>query len=202
VCGRRRRAAGVPACAAAGAGRRFPRLRHPQCTRCGHPLVVGDLPRPHAPGPRRCRWCDLLPPYVRAVRSVCWAPEGSGGRRPCTRSSTTDDAGRRRHGTRDGRTPLAEDGLRERAALVPVPLGATRAAGARVQSERGCRSPPSRPAGESRRGKDVLPAHACYTLANAVDTGERQVNVAGAFAAVPARRLGCGARTSCWSTTS
>jgi ComF family protein len=26
-----------------------------------------------------CRWCLLLPPYVRAARSVCWATTGSGG---------------------------------------------------------------------------------------------------------------------------
>jgi ComF family protein len=42
-------------------------LPHPQCSRCGHPVVRG-----------RCGWCDLLPAYVRAVRSVCWMHRGAG----------------------------------------------------------------------------------------------------------------------------
>ena len=42
---------------------RIPSLPSPKCDRCGHPLQ-GSV----------CRWCELLPPYVRAVRSVCWMP--------------------------------------------------------------------------------------------------------------------------------
>lgn len=42
-------------------------LRAPRCERCGHP-VTGNT----------CHWCPLLPPYVRAARSVCWAVRGPG----------------------------------------------------------------------------------------------------------------------------
>ena len=37
-------------------------LPSPQCERCGHPTYA-----------EKCRWCELLPPYVRAARSVGWA---------------------------------------------------------------------------------------------------------------------------------
>ena len=47
---------------------RMETLPFPQCVRCGHPHIHHS-----------CRWCELLPPFVRAVRSVCWAPSGSGG---------------------------------------------------------------------------------------------------------------------------
>ena len=42
-------------------------LPAPRCDRCGHPNQ-----RP------TCAWCRLLPPYVRAARSVCWMHRGSG----------------------------------------------------------------------------------------------------------------------------
>ena len=48
--------------AAERAGRGSRCLPAPRCERCGHP-TYGE----------RCRWCELLPPYVRAARSVCWA---------------------------------------------------------------------------------------------------------------------------------
>lgn len=38
-------------------------LPSPRCDRCGHPMQSAT-----------CRWCELLPPFVRAVRSVCWMP--------------------------------------------------------------------------------------------------------------------------------
>ena len=41
---------------------RLPLLPAPKCDRCGHPTYG-----------QHCRWCELLPPYVRAARSVCWA---------------------------------------------------------------------------------------------------------------------------------
>ena len=104
----------------------LPRLRDPQCARCGHPLVVGDLPGSRHAGPRRCRWCDLLPPYVRAVRSVCWAPEGTGGAAVHAlkyHGWTLAAADMARH---MAALPWPDDVLRERAALVPVPLAPTR----------------------------------------------------------------------------
>ena len=41
-------------------------LPSPACPRCGHPLRPGV----------DCTWCEALPPYVRAVRSCCWAVDG------------------------------------------------------------------------------------------------------------------------------
>lgn len=43
-------------------------LPRPQCERCGHPIVADS-----------CRWCMLLPPYVRSARSCCWMPDASAG---------------------------------------------------------------------------------------------------------------------------
>jgi ComF family protein len=105
---------------------RVPTLRWPQCSRCGHPLVVNDVPRPASPGPRRCRWCDLLPPYVRAVRSVCWVPDGTGGAivHALKYEGWTNVA----VGIAERMAALAwpRDVVDERAALVPVPLAPDR----------------------------------------------------------------------------
>src|SRR5690349_1387577 len=68
---------------------RLPLLPSPRCHRCGHPLR--DL-KPHTAASGhasfratptgtllelddgdRCRWCELLPPFVRSARSVAWA---------------------------------------------------------------------------------------------------------------------------------
>ena len=86
-------------------------LPAPRCSRCGHPTRG-----------QSCRWCELLPPFVRAVRSVCWVPHGVGG----------DLVHKLKY---DGWTRLAEpigdlmgalafpaDVVEERALLVPVPL--------------------------------------------------------------------------------
>jgi ComF family protein len=94
---------------------RLERLPAPRCERCGHPV-----------GRHRCRWCEQLPPFVRAARSVCWVPGGVGGRLV--------------HALKyDGWTILAEemaermarlawpaDVVAERTALVPVPLAPRR----------------------------------------------------------------------------
>ena len=90
-------------------------LGSPQCERCGHPCAR-----------YRCRWCDLLPPYVRAVRSACWMPAGS----------ATDIVHALKYegwsGVAEGmaqrmaRLAWPDDVLRERAMLVPVPLAPAR----------------------------------------------------------------------------
>jgi len=46
---------------------RIAQLPAPRCDRCGHPVERN-----------RCGWCALLPPYVRACRSVCWMHAGTG----------------------------------------------------------------------------------------------------------------------------
>lgn len=150
---------------------RLPALPHPRCERCGHPLKrVGA-----------CRWCAQLPPYVRAVRSVCWA------------SGTAESIvhALKYHGWRAAAEGMAErmtrlswpdDVLAERRALVPVPLAASR------ERERGFN--------QSRLLAEALAARWKVQLwdkclrrerATASQTrltpGERLRNVAGAFRA-------------------
>lgn len=90
-------------------------LPSPQCARCGYPQADGD-----------CRWCVLLPPYVRAVRSVCWVPEGIGGE--LVHSLKYDGWHALAHGmgTRMARLSWPTDVIAERTALVPVPLSVRR----------------------------------------------------------------------------
>ena len=90
-------------------------LPSPRCERCGHPL-----------GSATCRWCELLPPFVRAVRSVCWLP--------------ADPASAIVHALKYGGWTRVADGMaermarlawpgdvvEERSALVPVPLAPVR----------------------------------------------------------------------------
>ncbi len=94
---------------------RLPRLPSPQCERCGHPLPSGP-----------CGWCDLLPPFVRAVRSVCWMSEDPtssivhalkyGGW-----SRVADEMAERM-----SHLSWPRDVVDERAALVPIPLASAR----------------------------------------------------------------------------
>jgi ComF family protein len=94
----------------------LPFLPKPRCDRCGHPNQGST-----------CAWCSLLPPYVRAARSLCWE-----------RSDTTAQS--IVHALKYGGWPAIADEmaarmvrmdwpadvLRERTALVPVPLAPTR----------------------------------------------------------------------------
>jgi ComF family protein len=91
-------------------------LPHPQCTRCGHPKDPV----------RDCRWCAILPAFVRSVRSVCWATDGTGG--AIVHALKYD-------GWHDVAAEMAErmarlswpaDVVTERAALIPVPLASAR----------------------------------------------------------------------------
>jgi ComF family protein len=173
-------------CAACWAA--LPRLGEPQCWRCGHPLVVGDLPPPHDPGPRRCRWCDLLPPYVRAGRSVCWAPEGVGGTvvRALKYDGWTVAAGpmaRRMAGL-----AWPDDVVRERAALVPVPLAAARLR-ERGYNQSGVLAAALADAAASDAPlpvwNDVLLRTRATRSQTRLTPAERLTNVAGAFRAAP-----------------
>lgn len=94
---------------------RLPVLPHPQCDRCGYPSP--DQP---------CTWCALLPPFVRAVRSVCWVPDGTGGE--LVHAMKYDGWWRLAEdlAIRMARLSWPADVLAERRALVPVPLSAKR----------------------------------------------------------------------------
>ena len=159
---------------------RVRRLPRPWCARCGHPLSDG----------RRCRWCDQLPAWVRAARSVCWYPGGSarsvvqalkyGGWRDVAEAM----------GERMARLDWPADVVAERTAVVAVPLAAAR------ERERGFNQSGllARAIG-ARWGipdwSDVL----CRTRNTATQTRltphARRRNVSGAFrtAAGAARRL-------------
>ena len=119
-------------------------LPSPRCDRCGHPLR--DLkPRAvesaeHRSSFRstptgtllelddadRCRWCELLPPFVRSARSVAWAagPIGLGI------VHAIKYGGWHRVGdeiaSRMARLDFPVDVVEERRALVPVPLSTKR----------------------------------------------------------------------------
>ncbi len=87
----------------------------PRCGRCGHP-TYGES----------CRWCALLPPYVRAARSVCWAAGEIGlGVVHALKYQGWHRVGREM-ALRMARVNWPADVLAERAALVPVPLSAKR----------------------------------------------------------------------------
>jgi ComF family protein len=161
------------------------RLPHPQCERCGHPLVVRDLPA--AAQPRRCRWCELLPAHVRAVRSVCWVPEGAGG--AVVHACKYEDwpavaAGMARRMAALEWPPDVRD---ERAAVVPVPLARERER-ARGFNQSTLLALALAPAWGVPVWNDVL----CRTRATAAQArltpADRLRNVAGAFGAVASAR--------------
>lgn len=91
-------------------------LPSPQCARCGHPTWG-----------RPCRWCQLLPAYVRAVRSVCWATSGTA--RGLLRALKYDGWSATAVGmaARMARLAWPPDVREERTVLVPVPLASARA---------------------------------------------------------------------------
>jgi ComF family protein len=94
---------------------RLPALPQPQCARCGYP---------EADGP--CRWCALLPPYVRAARSVAWMPDGVAGALIHAYKyhgwwRLADELA-----SRMTRLGWPSDVLAERGAIVPVPLAPRR----------------------------------------------------------------------------
>ena len=91
-------------------------LPYPQCTRCGHPL-----------GRHECTWCALLPPFVRAVRSVCWAPDGAGGAIVHALKYSGWKAAAEGMAERMARLAWPIDVVEERTALIPIPLSKARA---------------------------------------------------------------------------
>lgn len=152
---------------------RVRQLPHPRCHRCGHPV-----------GRHSCRWCELLPPFVRAARSWCWMGAGTGE----SIVYALKYEGWRRVATamaeRMARVSWPADVVEERTAIVPVPLSQER------QRERGFnQSLVVATALAPLWGTEVLSEVLIRSSATASQTqltpGERKSNVAGAFA-VPA----------------
>lgn len=94
---------------------RLARLPAPQCARCGHPRSPGS-----------CQWCDLLPPFVRAARSVCWVPGGTGGEIVHKLKYAGWTALAVPMAEQMARLNFPQDVTRERDLLVPIPLAPAR----------------------------------------------------------------------------
>ena len=148
---------------------RLPQLPSPQCGRCGHPLPSGT-----------CRWCELLPPFVRAVRSVCWMPVEPASSivhalKYAGWSKVADEIAERM-----SRLAWPRDVLDERAALLPIPLASAR------KRERGYNQSALIAAGLSRRWRvptwENLVVRSRETQSQTRLTPEQRLgNVAGSF---------------------
>ena len=148
---------------------RLQELHHPRCDRCGHPLHHVE-----------CTWCRLLPPFVRAARSVCWIPGRTGA--PIVHALKYGGWSAVAEGMaeRMARLPWPRDVIQERAALLPVPLARVR------ERERGYNQ--SALLARSLAARWKLPVwEDCLTRTRATRTQtrltpeERRGNVSGAF---------------------
>ena len=151
---------------------RITRLPDPRCQRCGHPS------RGH-----ECAWCAQLPPFVRAVRSVCWA---TGTALSIVHALKYDGWERTADGmaTRMSRLAWPDDVVRERTALVAVPLSTTRYRERGYnQSERIARALAAR--WRIPLWRDVLMRARNTASQTRLTPGERQRNVSGAFRTAP-----------------
>lgn len=74
----------------------------------------------------RCAWCALLPPFVRAVRSVCWVHTGTGSDLVHALKYGGWTRLARQFALPMARLPWPPDVIEERVALVPVPLAKAR----------------------------------------------------------------------------
>lgn len=148
-------------------------LPKPRCERCGHPTAG-----------RACRFCPAFPPYVRAVRSVCWARSDTA--RALLFALKYDAWPRIAEGMAERMARLAwpEDVRRERTALIPVPLAPRR------RRERGYNQSEVLAEALGRRWEiPVWKSAICRLRETTTQTrltpGERSVNVRGAFSVPP-----------------
>ncbi len=144
-------------------------LPHPRCERCGHP---SDR---HA-----CRWCPLLPPFVRAARSYCWMGAGTG--EDIVYALKYDGWTRVADAmaARMARVQWLEDVAEERAAIVPVPLSVAKL------RDRGFNQSVAIARALSGRWRipvweNALSRSTGATSQTQLTPGERKSNVAGAF---------------------
>jgi len=158
---------------------RLPVLPAPRCQRCGHP-------QSHVHG--ACDWCALLPPFVRAARSVCWAVQGPGldivhalkyGGWRCAAAGMAE---------RMARLAWPPDVLAEHPIMVPVPLSPQR------ERERGYNQ--SRCLGEELAARwgtscrsDVLARTRRTRTQTRLTPEDRLRNVSGAFSTPESARI-------------
>lgn len=161
---------------------RLPLLPAPRCHRCGHP-TYGEA----------CRWCALLPPYVRAARSVCWAAghTGLGAIHALKYQGWYGVAAELAE--RMARVDWPLDVVEERRAIVPVPLAPKRERQRGFnQSERLARA--LAPRWNIPVWTDVLSRTRHTETQTRLTPGDRLRNVSGAFSAPSsARNVLCGA---------
>jgi ComF family protein len=94
---------------------RMPALPSPRCDRCGHPRREGP-----------CTFCDLLPPFVRAARSVCWVPSDASSAAVHALKYEGWSAVAPGMAERMARLSWPSDVVSERSVVIPVPLSSTR----------------------------------------------------------------------------
>ncbi len=150
-------------------------LPRPRCDRCGHPF-----------DPLRravdCPWCELLPPFVRAVRSAYAVPGGQAGHIVHALKYQGWPAVGAPMARRMAQLRFPPDVERERAALVPVPLAPSR------ERERGYNQSEvlaralASAWGIPVRG-DLLARGRATETQTRLTPGERRRNVSGAFRA-------------------
>ncbi len=165
-------------------GRCWSRIRllpQPRCQRCGHPHDRWG-----------CGWCELLPPFVRAVRSVCWTHEGAGSAIIHALKYGGWQGVAAGMAERMARLPWPVDVLAERSALVPIPLAAPRERERGFnQSERVARA--LAPRWGIPVWSDVVTRTRATVTQTRLTPGERLRNVSGAFGittGAPARLAG------------
>lgn len=144
-------------------------LPHPQCARCGHPGRADS-----------CAWCRQLPAFVRAARSVCWTHTGTGGGIVHSIKYGHWHAVARGMADRMARLGWPADVVRERAAVIPVPLAPSR------ERERGFNQSERLGAVLATRWRvplwaDVLVRARATTTQTRLTPEERLANVSNAF---------------------
>jgi ComF family protein len=151
-------------------------LPAPRCDRCGHPTYG-----------QACRWCEMLPPYIRAARSVCWAagPIGLGIVHALKYQGWPRVAVEM--AARMQRLDWPPDVLAERCALVPVPLSAKR------ERRRGYNQSAALSRALAHQWslpcwEDVLTRVRHTGTQTRLTPGDRLRNVSGAFRARPSAR--------------
>lgn len=91
---------------------RLPLLRAPKCDRCGHPKRARG----------ECLGCALLPPFVRASRSLCWVPDAVSSEILSALKYDGWPTVAEEIGLRIARLDWPLDVVTERHAIIPVPL--------------------------------------------------------------------------------
>lgn len=155
---------------------RLPLLPSPQCDRCGHPTYA-----------EKCRWCALLPPYVRAARSVAWGAGEVGLGVVHALKYAGWHRVAREMALRMARLDWPIDVLEERCAVIPVPLSPKRER-QRGYNQSARLAEPLAAAWQVPMWTDVLARTRHTETQTRLTPGDRLRNVSGAFRAASSAR--------------